>query len=259
MSPPRSKTDAVAARFAWQATVALDKRAAGLPLRIAVVLSEMVCEAGYAFPGRDTLARMLGTDKRNVKDALKKLVDLGYLRIEANQRRGPKCSDKFWPVGAKDGSPVWSRYREVQSQRGSVDPLNRDDGQEPAEPVRGVNPPKRGVLNVDKGGAQTPRLLERSLELDSSSDPNGSAVADAPASPAMRWKGSEGEPIPQGFPDEQAMQQAASWAEIAGVRIDLKAVRRAFLNHHYSVRCRLTDWERSWHMWVETAIDQEAA
>lgn len=228
-------------------------------MRVAWALFEMTNEAGYAFPGRDTIAKMFRTDKRNVKDALKQLVELGYIRIEANPRRGPGRSDKFWLILVHEGSPIWARYREVQSLRGSLDPLSGDKDQVLSEPSRGVKSTLRGVSSVEEGGPETLRLLERSPEVDSSSEPNGSADAVAPAFHQDDWKGSEGDRIPAGFPDHGAMQDASMWAEVAGVELDLKQVRKTFLNHHFAVRCKQRDWEQSWERWVDQAITEAAA
>lgn len=254
MTDETDGTDRIKARFAWLETVALDKRTAGIPMRLAVILSAMFSEKGYAWPARPTLAAMCGSDLRNTKDALKKLVDLGYLLIEPNPKQGPNCTDRFWPIGFPDASPVWTKYREVTAQGGRTDPPYPEV--DPAS-TRGVSGTVRGVSGPKKGGLETPRPLEDTpITRTPSSETNVSAAAFASARPSREWKGSEGEPIPAGFPDSEAMRDAADWVSFAGAQLDLGAEREAFRRYHFSVRCLLTDWHRSWEMWIDRAVQQ---
>lgn len=257
MTDDEQGVERIKARFAWIETVALDKRTAGIPMRVAVILSALIGEKGYAWPGRDTLAAIAGSDKSNIKDALKKLVDLGYLRIEANVKQGRGCVDHYWPTGHPDASPVWSRYRIVTGQRGSTHPPSDEPEQ---EPEWGVPRPARGVSGPDKGGVETPRLLEGTPDSRTPySEPNGSADAVAPASRSRVWKGSEGSPLPSDFPDDEAMATAHSWMSFDGVNLNLGAEREAFRRYHYSVHCLQRDWMQSWEIWIEHAIDGQEA
>lgn len=258
MTDDPQSAERIATRFLWLETIALDKQTAGIPMRVAMILSTLINEQGYAWPGRETIAAIAGSDLKNVKDALKKLVALGYLRIEKNQRHGPTCVDRYWPAGYPDTSPVWARYREAAKKKGGSTRPPTDDLGEEAE--RGASAPARGVSGPDKGGAETPRLLEATPSTETPcSDPNGSAAACATASHTRKWKGSVGDPMPDGFPNSEAMQDASAWANSAGVHLNLGAEREAFRRHHFAVRCLMTDWPRSWEMWIEQAIERDAA
>ncbi len=178
-APDNQNAERMRARWTWVEAVALDKRTAGIPMRVVVIISSMIGEQGFAWPGREAIAVIAGSDRTNIKDALKKLEQLGYLRIEVNPKRGPKCVDRFWPTGIPDTSPVWARYRDWKAQGGSVDPSYSD---EEAAAARGVSEPIRGVSGLDEGGVETPRLLEETPgKKTPCSEPNGSASAVASA------------------------------------------------------------------------------
>lgn len=259
MSPPDSKAAAVAARFAWMETVSLDKRANGTPMRLVVIMSALIGTEGYAWAGRETLAKLAGIDKSNVKDALLKLVDLGYLRIERNAKTGRGQTDRFWPVGVSGASPVWARYRSLKDNGGRADPPSETVTAATAHPERGVDSPERGVDRPAKGGPSAPRLLEHTPTKETGSDPNGSGARKLAPGSSRIWKGSEGDPLPPDFPDAEAMSSARWDMESGGVGLDLEAERRAFRSHHCAVRCLQRDWNRSWEIWIDKAITREQA
>lgn len=247
MSPPDTKAANVAARFAWIETVALDPRSSALSIRLAVTLSAMMGTAGYAFPSYEALAAITGASRKAVMETVTKLVANGHLIVDRDPRPGRSRVNHYRRAGALDQQPVWTAWRTWKQSR-TGDSLA--DEEESPFSEKGSPPTDR------KSHPQVTRTLEENPGRESGSDPNGSAAPFVAASLSNGWKGKAGDPIPHAFPDDEAMENASRWADLEGVCLDLTSVRRAFLNHHYSVRCLLTDWPRSWEMWIETAIDR---
>ncbi len=250
MSPPPTKAAEVAARIAWVETVALDRRSSALSIRLATILSSMMGTAGYAFPSYEALAAISGASRKAVIETITKLVDCGHLTVERDPRPGRSRVNRYRAVTPTEQQPVWAAWRTWKQSR--VGDPSADEEESPFS-EKG-SPPEDGNSHL-----RVTRILELNPETEPGSDPNGSAAARATASLSREWKGSKGDPIPDGFPDDQAMRDAASWTEDAGVTLDLPAARRAFLDHHWAVRCKLPDWDRSWEMWIDKAIDSARA
>ncbi|MBA4786568.1 MAG: hypothetical protein H2039_00865 [Brevundimonas sp.] len=257
MSPPDTKAADAASRFAWIETVALDPRSSALSIRVAVALSAMMGSAGYAFPSYDALASITGASRKAVMETVVKLAQNGHLTIDRDPRPGRSRVNRYRRVAVADSQPVWTAWRAWKQSR-TGDPLSADEGfpdpQEESPFTEKGSPPEDR-----KSHPQVTRTLKGNPVKEPGSEPNGSADADAPAFHQDDWKGSEGERIPAGFPDQEAMQDASMWAHIAGVDLDLKQVRKTFLNHHFAVRCRQRDWGQSWERWVDQAITEATA
>lgn len=248
-----TKAERAAARFAWLEAIALDQRSTPLMMRLAAILSALANDKGEAWPSYETMARLSGAAVVNVRKAVDRMRECGFLEIEKDPRPGRSRVNFYHLAPAGNPQPVWTLYRRLQEEKEVCAHTRSGD-------EKGVRGHSKGVRQrSERGTPAYPEPLNRPLELEPSSDPNGSAAAFASASHSREWKGSKGEPIPSDFPDAQAMADARIDVEIAGVDIDLAATREAFRRHHYSVRRLLTDWPRSWAMWVEDAIARAEA
>jgi DNA-binding MarR family transcriptional regulator len=256
MSPPDTKAAEAAEKFARIETAILDPRCSPLMVAVLVTLSNYANRKRVAWPSYETMAFITGAAVQNVRIAVEKLEALGYIVVERDNQPGRSKVNRYTLQAPRCAAPIRA-LREALDQHRTTEKQARQHS-----PCGGEKQARQRAKAARK------RILSGMLAYpdpsdDPSDDPgsatNVAADAVAPALPLRGWKGSEGEPIPAGFPDEQAMRKAESWAQLAGVRLDLKAVRQAFLNHHYRVRCCLTDWDQSWERWVEQAIDQKAA
>lgn len=257
MSPPDTKAADAASRFAWVETVALDPRSSALSIRLAVALSAMMGSAGYAFPSYEALAAITGSSRKAVMETVAKLVQNGHLTVDRDPRPGRSRVNHYRRTAVADLQPVWSAWRAWKQSR-TGDPLSSNEcvpgPQEESPFTEKGSPPEDGNSHP-----QVTRTLKGNPVKEPSSATNVAADAFAPAFQQDDWKGSEGDRIPAGFPNERAMQDARAWAEIADVMLDLRHVRKTFLNHHFAVRCRQRDWEQSWERWVDQAIDEARA
>lgn len=245
-------------------TVLNDPRCTRLMVHLIEVLNEYANADRVAFPSFETLAFMTGAAEQNVKLAIKSLERLSYIEVDRDETPGRSRVNHYRLLTPPCLAPVQALRVALKAHRDQVKAekeARRRDGKSRRSPTekeaRGrLKGARAEVLRVILA---CPDPLETSPPVDPGSDPNGSAAAFASASHSSGWKGTRGEPIPSGFPDAQAMADARIDVEIAGVDIDLAAAREAFRRHHYSVRCLLTDWPRSWAMWVEDAIARAEA
>src|SRR4051812_46260112 len=120
-------SDFVKRKMEWLVTVATDKKIHKLPLAVAVKLGGQYFnnEKEKAWPSVARLADELQADSRNVRRAIRRLVDAGYLLCETNRGRGytnqyrlPKRGYAMTEKGVKD-----------DDKRGSQPPP--DKGNEP--------------------------------------------------------------------------------------------------------------------------------
>lgn len=256
----RDRTSEAARKFALLETVALDERCSPLMVRIMHITSAMADADGEAWPSYDALTFITGAARQNVILAVERLWQLGYfVSIEKDAQTGRSRENHYRLATVAVTDPVWTLYR---AYRAHVDAEEQSRKHDRSWRSKASAEQSRQRLKQSSQHARTvmlacPDPFERSLGINPSSDTTVSVAAAATTLDSKGWKGTEGEVLPHGFPDKDAMADAASWAEAAGVQMNLTAEKSAFRSHHYSVRCMLTDWNRSWERWIDDAIDRE--
>lgn len=266
MSPPdrddRTKAEFASRKFAWTEALCLDTRLSAYRKTVGIILLAMVNQSdGYAWPSLATLAALSNGSEKAARDAINDLERLGYLRT---QRGGGRIEGKrgitsrFWPIWVSSKSPVTDALRERRSRLDDPQPPPQSEGSDTAEPPPQRNePPPCGAINPHCTVAQT--LEVNPCTIEPSAEPNGSGARQLAPSSSRVWKGSDGEPLANDFPDSDAMNNARWTLQFEGVQLDLDAERRAFRSHHFAVRCLQRDWLRSWEIWIEHAITREQA
>lgn len=244
----RDKKAEAAAKFALLETVALDDRCSPLMVRLVHVLASMTGSDGEAWPSYATLEFVTGAAKQNLQIAVERLFQIGYLvGIVKDTRAGNSKANRYRLATTLEPNPVWTLYRASEAYKHA-----RQHAQ-PMMPPHARQHLKDARQRSFAAMLACPDPLNGPLGIEPGSDTTVSAAAGATAS----WKGSEGEPLPTGFPGEEAMRNARDQIEgITGLSMDLEAERKAFRSYHYSTRCLLTDWDKSWEMWIHDAIDR---
>jgi DNA-binding MarR family transcriptional regulator len=89
--------DFVKRRMDWLAAIAADHKQRGLPLGVAVLLVAKYfnSDTGKAWPAIERLADDLNADRRNLRRAIERLVDSGYLRRHRNRNQGPGRTNTY--------------------------------------------------------------------------------------------------------------------------------------------------------------------
>lgn len=256
MSPPDTKAAEAAEKFARIETVILDPRCSPLMVAVLVTLSNYANRKRVAWPSYETMAFVTGAAVQNVRIAVEKLEGLGYIFVQRDDQPGRSRVNRYTLQPPRCTAPIRALRKALDQHRDTEKQARQHS------PCGGEKQARQ------RAKAARERILSGMLAYpdpsdDPSDDPgsatNVAADAIAPAFHQDGWKGSEGERIPAGFPDQEAMQDASMWVSIAGVELDLKQVRKSFLNHHYAVRCKQRDWEKSWERWVDQAITEAAA
>lgn len=260
----RDKSQESVEKRARLQTALNDPQCTRLMVHLVEVLNEYADADRIAWPSYETLSFMTGAAEQNVKLAIKGLERLNYINVDRDETPGRSRVNHYRLLTPPCLAPIHALRTALKAHRDLVKAekeARRHDGKSRRSPTEKE---ARGRLK----GARTevlrvmlacPDPLETSPPVHPSSDTTVSAAAFASASHSREWKGSEGEPLPSGFPDDPAMADAASWTEHAGVRLDLTAERRDFRSHHYAVHCLQRDWGRSWEMWIEDAINRAEA
>lgn len=248
--PVRDKAAEAAAKFALLETAALDDRCSPLMVRIVHVMSALANNDREAWPSYDTLAFITGAARQNVLKAVERLWEIGYIiAIEKDGRPGRSKVNRYRLKAVTDTQPVWTLYAAWRDHKETCTRASFANQKESRQRAKEASQRARTDMLA------CPEPLNRLPDVEPSSETTVSAAAGASAT----WKGSIGEPLPSGFPDEEAMGEAAIWLGARGIDLNLQDQRRAFRNYHFSVRCLLEDWPRSWEMWIEDAMDAEAA
>lgn len=170
----RSKSERAAERFAWIERVALDPTSTALSIRVAVVLSAMTNESGYAFPSYDCLAALTGASRKSVIAAIERLADYGLIKVEKDPRPGRSKVNRYFPWFGDDRQPVWSAYERWKESR-QGDPLCALGATSKGSPSRRKESPSRAI----KSHPEVTRPLEGTPHTEPSSDPNGSGALGA--------------------------------------------------------------------------------
>ncbi len=120
-----SAADFTRRKLNWLTAIATDRQARGLPLALAVVLACRYFNARTetAWPGIETLARDLDSDRRAVQRAVKQLVDGGWLRRTARGGNGRNSTNVYMlPLELPH---VFRRARKGGAATALKDPLGR--------------------------------------------------------------------------------------------------------------------------------------
>lgn len=256
-APERDRTDEAAEKFARIELAVLDSRCTPLMVSVLVALSNYANHKRTAWPSYESLAFITGGALQNVRIAIERLEAIGYIIVERDDQPGRSRVNRYHLQRPRCMAPIRTLRTALEDHRTAEKEARQRARSSSEKEARGRAKQARGRALT--GMLACPDPLEPSPPYDPSSDTTVSADAAASASPSREWKGSEGEPLPPDFPNDLAMADAASWAESAGVYVDLTAERSAFRNHHYSVRCRQRDWDKSWERWIEGAIQREEA
>lgn len=76
--------------------------------------------------------------------------------------------------------------------------------------------------------------------------------------PARETRGRE-EPLPEGFPDAEAIREAEGWIGAAGVVLDASAHAKRFANHARTKDRRERNWPAAWRGWIDIEIERAPA
>ncbi len=240
-----SKAAEAAAKFALLETVALDDRCSPLMVRIIHVMSALANSDRTAWPSYDTLEFITGAAKQNVRGAVERLWNLGYIAtIEKDGRPGRSKVNRYKLKEVADTQPVWTLYEAWRDHKEACQHAPFLTQKEACQRA------KEASRRARTGMLACPEPLKRSPDVEDGSETTVSAAARAPA----QGHDEGGCPLPTGFPHDQDMENADCWADFAGIAVDLRAERRAFRSHHYRTRSLLTDWPKAWEEWIDAAI-----
>lgn len=117
-------------------------------------------------------------------------------------------------------------------------------------------PEADGVPNQFPPGSEEAEQMEdgggrRRGKREESIDPSLSARASAARSirPEKRF-------VPKGYPDAEAIAEAAGWVAEAGVKLDPASQAKRFRTHALSAGRELADWAAAWRGWIEIEIEK---
>lgn len=178
--------------------------------------------------GHATIADRAEMSVRTVQDALKRLAELGLIRVERRySSRGHRASDEITLCAALPEKSA-----------------DRPTGK-PRAPNRQM---PRGLPAKSAGDTYTPILEPVSEPVDSQRQLD--LVEVTPRSRSGRKKPAR--PLPDDCPNADALQ----WAmEAAGRGIDLQAEAAKFRDWHTAKDSRFADWSAAWRTWIRKSVE----
>jgi hypothetical protein len=161
------------------ATHDLEIRSRGLALAVLIILAKNAMGSGLCWRASRTLAKELQADRGAVRDAIKLLVNRGYLRKQRSADPKRRCNEYILPIDPVlrvMGRPTADGLG--QPRVGPIDPLRgghshpsegraaTPEGGATATPEGGLQPPQKGGYSHPRRGATaTPkRGIKREIE-----------------------------------------------------------------------------------------------
>jgi hypothetical protein len=161
---------------------------------------------------------------------------------------------KRWEVFSVEGRGKVYCRRMVKAARKAD--IARENGQ------NGGNPNLRKVSGNQPSDNQNPTDTLTDLPgKPSAICHNEEAIASSPGKPVAKAKDRRKPetPIPEGFPDQEAKDDARSRAQVEGREINPVLEAERFRNHALANDRRLRDWRGGWRNWIITALERAPA
>lgn len=154
-------------------------------------------------------------------------------RVIEEHEKAARLSEARRTAGKQGGRPrkqIESEEKPIGLQNGSQNETHagvRSSPSQPVEPI-GSDTGREDSKKSSLSGGTPPRPSRRSPEV----------------------------PIPEGYPDVEAVAEAEGWISTAGVALDAASHAKRFRNHAETKDRRERNWPAAWRAWIDIEIEK---
>jgi len=214
---------------------------------VLILLANYANEKSECYPSKAHLAKLGGMTERTVTNAMKKLIELGFVEV-ISQGGGIHSTDL---EGKKYGKVNRYRLAEIANPE-SNSPLETDmerDSKGDSNPESLSSNPENGSSNPESLSSNPERDSYNSL-IDSSIDSKIDSK-DILVVPPKTKKPKRVSAVPDEFLVDQRM---LDWLAENQILTDWRTETNNFLDHHRAKGSTMADWVAAWRTWMRNSM-----